>query len=168
MGEGQYIIFWWRGNSVKSSTYFTKAFLQSPGADVIMKEFTDVFRSEKIQGLGKKASTSASLTTLKPLTMLELEFSRSVMSDSLRPHGLQHPRLPCPSPTPGAYSDSCPLSQWCHPTILSSVFPFSSCLQSFPSSGSFLVSQLFTSSGQNIGVSASVSDLPINIRTDFL
>ena len=96
---------------MKSSTYFTKPFQQSPGADVIMKEFTDVFRSEEIQGLGKKACTSASLTTLKPLAMLDLEFSRSVMSDSLRPHGLQHPRLPCPSPTPGAYSDSCPLSQ---------------------------------------------------------
>ena len=79
------------------------------------------------------------------------------MSDSLQPHGLQHPRPPCPSPTPGVYSNSSPLSQWCHPTISSSVIPFSSCLQSFPVSRSFPVSQLFASGGQIIGVSASVS-----------
>jgi len=72
-----------------------------------------------------------------------LLFSCSVMSNSLRPHGLQHTRLPCPSLSPGAYSNSCPLSRWCHPAISSSVVPFSSCLQSFPSSGSFLMSQLF-------------------------
>ena len=77
------------------------------------------------------------------------------MSDCLWPHGLQHSRLPCPSPTPGAYSNSCPLHQWCHPTISSSVVPFSSCLQSFPASGSFLMSQLFASGGQSIGASAS-------------
>ena len=71
------------------------------------------------------------------------------------PHGLQHARLPCPSPTPGAYSNSCPLSRWCHPTISSSVVPFSSCPQSFPASGSFPMSQFFTSGGQSIGVSAS-------------
>ena len=87
----------------------------------------------------------------------------SVMSYSLQPHGLQHTRFPCPSPTPEAYSNSCPLSQWCHPTISSSVIPFSSCPQSFPASGSFPVSQLFTSGGQSIGVSASASVLPMNI-----
>jgi len=86
------------------------------------------------------------------------------MSDSLRPHWLQHTRLPCPSPTLRVYSDSCPLSQWCHPTILSSVIPFSSCLQSFPASGSFQMSQLFASGGQSIGVSASTSVLPMNIQ----
>ena len=80
--------------------------------------------------------------------------SCSVMSDSLRPHGLQHTRLPCPSPTPGAYSNSCPLSRWHHPTISSSVVPFSSSLQSFPASGSFQMSQFFISGGQSIGVSA--------------
>ena len=80
------------------------------------------------------------------------QFSHSVMSDSLRPHGLQHARLPCPSPTPGAYSSSCPLSQWCHPTISSSVIPFSSRLQSFPASGSFPMSQFFVSAGQYVGV----------------
>ena len=74
-----------------------------------------------------------------------VQFSHSVVSDSLRPHGLQHARLPCPSPTPRAYSNSCPLSQWCHPTISSSVVPFSFCLQSFPASGSFQMSQFFES-----------------------
>ena len=86
------------------------------------------------------------------------------MSDFLLPHGLQHARLPCPSPTPRAYSNSCPLSQWCHPTISSSVIPFSSRLQSFPASGSFQMSQFFTSGGQSIGVSASASVLPMNIQ----
>ena len=83
---------------------------------------------------------------------LSLQFSRSVMSNSLQLHGLQHTRLPCPSPTPRACSNSCPLSRWCHPTISSSVVPFSSCLQSFPASGSFQMSQLFASSGQSIWV----------------
>ena len=91
-----------------------------------------------------------------------LQFSRSVESDSLRPHGLQHARPPCPSPTPRACSNSCPWSQWCHPTISSSAAPFS-CLQSFPASGSFPVSQLFSSGGQSIGASASASVLPVNI-----
>ena len=93
-----------------------------------------------------------------------VQFSRSVVSDSLRPHGLQHARLPCPSPTPRACSNSCPLSQWCYPTISSSVVPFSSCLQFFPSLGSFPMSQFFTSDGRSIGVSASASVFPINIQ----
>ena len=93
-----------------------------------------------------------------------VQFSRSVVSDSLRPHGLQHTRPPCPSPTPRVYSDSCPSSRWCHPTISSSVIPFSSLLQSFPASGSFPMSQLFASGGQSIGVSASTSVLPMNIQ----
>ena len=87
------------------------------------------------------------------------------MSDSLRPHGLQHARPPCPSPTPGVYSNSHPLSQWCHPTISSFVALFSSCPPSFPASGSFQMSQLFMSGGQSIGASASV--LPKNIRGWF-
>ena len=91
------------------------------------------------------------------------QFSRLVMSDSLRPHGLQHARPPCPLPTPGVYSNSCPLSWWCHPTISSS-YPFSYCLQSFPASGSFQMSQFFSSGGQSIGVSASTSVLPMNIQ----
>ena len=85
----------------------------------------------------------------------------------LRPHGLQHARLPCPSPNSGACSNSCPLSQWCHSTISSSVIPFSSCPQSFPASGSFLMSRLFASGGQSIGVSASAWVLPMNIQDWF-
>ena len=93
-----------------------------------------------------------------------LQFSCSVMSDSLRPHEPQHARPPCLSPTPGVHPNSCPLSRCCHPTISSSVVPFSSCPQSFPASGSFPVSHLFTSVGQSIGVSASTSVLPMNIQ----
>ena len=89
------------------------------------------------------------------------------MSNSLWLHGLQHARPPCPSPTPRVYSNSCPLSQWCHPTISSSVVLFSSCLQSFPASGSFQMSQLFTSGGQRTGVSASASVLPMNTQDWF-
>ena len=96
-----------------------------------------------------------------------VQSSHSVMSDSLRPHGLQHARPPCPSPTPRVYSNSCPLSWWCHPTISSSVVPFSSHLQSFPASGSFQMSQFFTSDGQSIGVSASTSVLPVNTQDWF-
>ena len=92
-------------------------------------------------------------------------FSHSVVSDSLRPHGLQHTRPPCPSPTPGVHSNSCLLSQWWHPTIFPSVVPLSSCLQSFPASGSFPMSQLFASGVQSIGASASV--LPVNIQGWF-
>ena len=97
-----------------------------------------------------------------------VQFSRSVVSDVLRPHGLQHARSPCPSPTSRVYSNSCPLSQWCHPTISSSVVPFFSRLQSFPASGSFQMSQLFASGGQSIGVSALTSVLQWIFRTDFL
>ena len=96
-----------------------------------------------------------------------VQFSHSVMSDSLWPHGLQQARPRCPSPTPGIYPNSCLLSQRCHPTISSSVSPFSSCLQSFPTSGSFPMSQLFASGGQNIGILASTSVLPMNIQDWF-
>ena len=96
-----------------------------------------------------------------------VQFSHSVMSDSLQPRGLQHTRLPCKLPTPGTCSNSCPSSQWCHPTILSSIVPFSSCLQSFPASGSFPVSQFFALDGQSIGVSASALVLPMNIWKSF-
>ena len=89
------------------------------------------------------------------------------MSNSLRPHGLQHARSPCPSPTPRVYPNSCPLSRWYHPTISSSVIPFSSSLQSFPASGSFPMGQFFASGGQSIGVSASASVLPVNIQDWF-
>ena len=93
-----------------------------------------------------------------------VQFSRSVVSNSLRPHESQHTRPPCPSPTPGVHPESCPLNRWRHPTISSSVIPFSSCPQSFPASGYFQMSQLFESGGQSIGVSASTSVLPINTQ----
>ena len=101
------------------------------------------------------------------LNRTSVQFSHSVMSDCLQPHEPQHARPPCPSPTPGAYPNSCPSSQWYHPTISSSVIPFSFCLQSFPASGAFPVSQFFASGGQSIGVSASTSVLPINIQDWF-
>ena len=100
-----------------------------------------------------------SATTFKSVS----QFSRSVLSDSLRPHESQHARPPCPSPTPGVYSNSRPSSQWCHPAISSSVVPFSH-LQSFPASGSFLISPLFAWGGQSTGVSASASVLPVNTQ----
>ena len=93
-----------------------------------------------------------------------VQFSRSVVSDSLQPHEPQHSWPPCPSPTPRIYSNSCPLSRWCHPTISSSVIPLSSCLQSFPASGSFQMSQFFRSGGQSIGVSALAFVLPKNTQ----
>ena len=99
--------------------------------------------------------------------ILMLLFSHSVMSDSLRPHGLQRTGCPCPSLSPGACSNSCPSSRWCHPTISSSVIPFSFHLQPFPASGSFPMSQLFASGGQSIGVSASASVLPMYVQGWF-
>ena len=96
-----------------------------------------------------------------------IQFSRSVVSDSLQPHGLQHAGIPCPSPTPRVYSNSCPSSQWCHPTISSSIIPVSSLLQLFLALGSFPKSQFFQSGGQSIGVSALASFLPMNIQDWF-
>ena len=96
------------------------------------------------------------------LFLHSVQFSHSVLSDSLRPHEPQQARPPCPSPTPRVHLNPCPLSGWCHPIISSSAIPFSSCLQSFPASGPCQMSQLFTSGGQSIGVSASTSVLPIN------
>ena len=93
-----------------------------------------------------------------------VQFNCSVMSDSLRPHEPQHARPPCPSPTPGVHPNPCPSSQWCHPTILSSVIPFFSCPQSFPASASFQISQLFAWGGQSIGVLALTSILPMNTQ----
>ena len=96
-----------------------------------------------------------------------VQFSHSVMSDSLWPHGLLHTRPPCPSPAPGVHPNPCPLCRWCHPTISSSVIPISSWPQSFPASGSFQMSQLSVSGGQSIGVSASTSVLPMNTQDWF-
>ena len=119
----------------------------------------------KKQKSSRKTSTSALLTMPKPPTVFRsVQFSRSVLSHSLRPHWTQHTRPPCPSPTARLYPNSCPLSQWCHPIISSSVIPIFSCLQSFPASGSFQMSQLFTSGGQSTGVSASTSVFPMNTQ----
>ena len=104
---------------------------------------------------------------IKKLPVSSVQFSRSVVSDSLQPHGLQHVRPPCPSPTPRACSNSCPSTWWCHPTISSSVIPFSSYLQSFQASGSFPMSQFFASGGQSSGVSASASVFLMNIQDWF-
>ena len=106
------------------------------------------------------------VTAYLPVTF-SIQFSLSVMSNSLRPQGVQHTRLPCPSPTPRACSNSCPLSWWCHPTISSSLVPFSSCLQSFPAPGSFPMSRFIASGGQSIGTSALASVLPVNIQGWF-
>ena len=97
-------------------------------------------------------------------SVISVQFSHSVISDSLQPHEPQHTRPPCPSPTPRVYPNPCPSSRWCHPTISSSVIPFSSCPQSFPASGPFPMSQLFPSGGQSIGVSASASVLLVNTQ----
>ena len=101
------------------------------------------------------------------LTFSSVQFSRSVVFDSLPPHELQHARPPCLSPTPRVHPNPCPSSRWCHPAISSFVVPFSSCPQSFPASGSFQMSQLFASGGQNIGVSSSASVLPMDIQDWF-
>ena len=102
------------------------------------------------------------------LSFSSVQFTLSVMSSSLWPHGLQHTRLPCPSPTPRACSDSCPLSWWCHPAISSSVIPFSSCLQSFPASESFPMSHFFASGGQSLALQLQHLFVHWKFRTDFL
>ena len=126
-------------------------------------------QAQNLQGRLELLSVSYSFCPQEELLQWSssVQFSCSVMSNSLQPHGPQHARPPCPSPTPRVYPNSCSLSHWCHPTISSSVIPFSSCPQSFPTSGSFQMSQLFTSGGQSIGVSASTSVLPMNIQDWF-
>ena len=113
------------------------------------------------------SKSSLIIWCFKRVRYYSVQFSCSVVSDSLRPHELQHARPPCPSPTPGVHPNPCPLSRWCHPTISFSVIPFSSQLQSFPASGSFQMSHFFASGGQSIGVSASASVLPMNSRNWF-
>ena len=120
----------------------------------------------KVKEEGEKTGLNLNIQKTKIMvssSINSVQFSCSVMSNSLWPHGLQHARPPCPSPTPGVYSNSCLLSQWCHPTMSASVIPFSSLLQSFSASGSLQMSQFFTSGGQSIGVSVSTSVLPMPI-----
>ena len=135
-----------------------------------LKIFTLIPHSQ-LEKSTPKMKVMISMLKLYPPSFLcsfsSVQFNGSVVFKYLWPHGLQHARLPCPSPTPRAYSNLCPLSQWCHPTISSSVVPFSSCLQSFPASGSCQMSQFFASDGQGIGVSASASVLPMNIQGWF-
>ena len=119
----------------------------------------------KFKCLVKTADLNISLgLTSFFLSLSSVQFSHSVVSDALRPHGLQHSRPPCPSPTPGVYSNPCPLNRWGHPAISSSVVSFSSHLQSFPASRSFQMSQFLASGGQSIRVSASTSVIPMNIQ----
>ena len=121
-----------------------------------------------LETLNKLHSASAPHSPFNHMeTLSSVQFSRSVVSDSLRPHESQHTRQPCPSPTPTVHSDSRPSSRWCHPAISSSVVSFSSCPQSLSTSGSFPMSQLFTSGGQSFGVSASASVLPVSIQDWF-
>jgi len=127
----------------------------------VMTKFVQVFSLIELSWKLEESVKQSRFFRTRVLKQLSsVQFSRSVVSDPLRPHESQHARPPCPSPTPGVHPDSRPSSQWCHPAISSSVIPFSSCLQSFPASESFPMSQLFTWGGQSIGVSASASVLP--------
>ena len=131
----------------------------------ILGEITSYFQCLHLRIWLEMVSMCYWLITLQfRLSFSSVQFSCSVVSDSLRPHELQHTRPPCPSPTPGAHSNSRPSSQWCHPAISSSVIPFSSCPQSLPASESFPMSQLFSWGGQSTGVSASASVLPMNTQ----
>ena len=135
----------------------------APNSSILAWRIPWIDEPGKLQSMGlQRVRHDWALMHTKVLS--SVQFSCSVMSDSLRLHGLQHARLPCPSPTPGVHPNPCPLSRWCHPTISSSLVPFSSCPQSFPASVSFQMSQLFASGGQSIGVSASTSVLPINTQ----
>ena len=135
----------------------------------ICKEILYDKKGRSIHEIAKKREQNPQYwISLHGLHLVLHQFSSVAQScPTLQPHGLQHTRSPCPSPTPGVYSNSSPLSWWCHPTISSSVIPFSSYLQSFPASGSFEMSQFFTSGGRRIGVSASESVLPMNIQDRF-
>ena len=127
---------------------------------LIFSEASSCRTRRKVIKISKEINVRVCLCVMEQ----SVQFSHSVMSDSLQPHELQQARLPCSSPTPGACSNSCSLNQWRHPTISSSVIPFYSCLQSFPVSGSFSRSLFYTSSGQSIGASASASGLPMTIQ----
>ena len=124
------------------------------------KDTTTIWMRVRGNALMKTTSQLSANTSPR----LAVQFSQSVVSDSLRPHRLQHTRFLCPSPTPGACLNSCPSSQWCHPTVSSFVLPFSSCLRSFPASGAFPKNQFFASGSQSIGVAASASVLSMNIQ----
>ena len=152
--------------STKTGSVFLKPWIPRPCRDAVRS--TEAPRSTEVKFHGLCGMFLNSWGKQLHLTTVgSVHFSCSVMSDSLRPHGLQQARPPCPSPTPRVNSTSCSLSWWCHPVISSSIVPFSSCLQSFPASGSFQMSPLFASGGQSIGVSASASVLPMNTHDWF-
>ena len=140
------------------------AFIQPPGTYLSVGRFKQLLIMEGRGFENMEKQTILFLYQQIHTTFSSIHFSRSVVSNSLWPHGQQHTRPPCPSPTPGLYPNSCPSSQWCHPTISSSVVPFSSCLQSLPASGSFQMSQFFKTGGQSTGASASASVLPMNTQ----
>ena len=143
----------WKERSVEANSSRSLAVMSSRAA-------------RELQG-GKEWALGGLFKNKRLETFSSVQFSHSVMSNSLQSHGLQHNRLPCPSPIPWAYSNSCPFSHWCHPTISSFVVSFTFCLQSFPASGSFQKSQFFTSGRQSIWVSASASVVPMNIQDWF-
>ena len=130
------------------------------------RDFAVLFSDELLKWYTLQILSSSIITFVhvERLMIVSVQFSRSVVSNSLRPHESQHARPPCPSPSPGIHSNSCPSSQWCHPAISSLVIPFSSCPQSLPASESFPMSQLFAWGGQSIGVSALASFLPKNTQ----
>ena len=162
---------WWRGGRERGKFFYnpmitSQSFSESlPKAGAFMSVSQFILFSLHLGGMWRTEEAESWALPLLPVN--SVQFS-SVMCNSLQPHGLQHARLPCLSSTPRAYSNSCPSSQWCHATISSFVIPFFSCLQSFPASGSFPMSQFFASDGQSIGVSASTSVLWINIQGWFL
>ena len=146
--------------------------LRNADATTLMAESKEQQKSllKKVKEESEKVDLKLSIQKTEIMasgSISSVQFSCLAMTDCLWPHGLQYARPPCPSPTPRIYSNSCPLSWWCHPTISSSVVPFSSHLQFFPVSGTFQMSQFFASGGQSIGVSASASILPMNIQDWF-
>ena len=160
MSQLTYFTIWHDSNVVADITWLAYKMIQIMAKNQCLKS-TSFFKSRF------SSKYFFPLNIIISHKQVSVQFSRSVVSNSLWPHELQHARAPCPSPTPGVYPNPCPLSRWCHPTISSSVVPFSSQLQSFPASGSFQMSQLFTSGGQSITVSASPSVLPMNIQELF-
>ena len=149
--------------AVTCTRYHTPNMVTSEGLQQIFyKYLSKTIEISILKAYRSQSELSGRWQRFSEIAFSSVLFSHSVVSNSLQPHGLQHARPPCPSPTPRVHPNSCPLSRWCHPTISSSVIPFSSCPQSFPASGSFQMSQLFASGGQSIGVSVSISVLPVN------
>ena len=157
MSQLTYFTIWHDSNVVADITWLAYKMIQIMAKNQCLKS-TSFFKSRF------SSKYFFPLNIIISHKQVSVQFSRSVVSNSLWPHELHHARAPCPSPTPGVHPNPCPLSRWWHPTISSSVVPFSSGPQSFPESGSFQMSQLFASGGQNIGVSASTSVLPMNTQ----